>query len=48
MDSNEKETQAMLEVYKKELEFIQEKQQKGLEDAQAAVYEIFAKKIFFP
>ena len=33
----------MLEVYKKELEFIQEKQQKGLEDAQAAVYEIFAK-----
>ena len=45
MDSNEKETQAMLEVYKKELEFIQEKQQKGLEDAQAAVYEIFAKKI---
>ncbi|OMJ72235.1 hypothetical protein SteCoe_29374 [Stentor coeruleus] len=45
MDSNEKETQAMLGLYKKELEFIQERQQKGLEAAQVAVHEIFEKKI---
>lgn len=45
MDSNEKETQAMLGLYKKELEYIQERQQKGLEAAQIAVHEIFEKKI---
>jgi hypothetical protein len=45
MDSNEKETQAMLGLYKKELEYIQERQQKGLEAAQVAVHEIFEKKI---
>ena len=45
LDSNEKETQAMLQLYKKELQYIQERQQKGLEQAQNVVYEVFDKKI---
>ena len=45
MDANERETQAMLTLYKKELEYIQEKQKKGLEDAQNAVRSIFDSKI---
>ena len=45
MDANEKDTQAMLTLYKRELEFIQEKQKKGLEDAQNAVKSIFDSKI---
>jgi hypothetical protein len=45
MDNNEKETQAMMQIYRKELEFIHEKQEKGLQDAQIAVHEIFDKKI---
>ena len=45
MDANERETQAMLTLYKKELEYIQEKQKKGLEDAQNAVRSILDSKI---
>lgn len=45
MDANEKETQAMLMLYKKELTYVQEKQKKGLEDAQNAVKGIFDMKI---
>ena len=45
MDSNEIETQAMLQLYKKELEYIQERQKKALEEAQATVYTVFEQKI---
>lgn len=45
MDANEKETQAMLRLYEKELVYLQERQKKGLEDAQNAVRGIFDAKI---
>ena len=45
MDANEKETQAMLRLYEKELVYLQERQKKGLEEAQNAVRGIFDAKI---
>jgi hypothetical protein len=45
MDANERETQAMLTLYKRELEYLQDKQKKGLDDAQNAVKSIFDTKI---